>query len=352
MLALCFAILCPLLSFSAGKAYAIQCVPYARQLSDFNIYGNAWTWWKKAALQGYRRGVSPAIGSVIVFKRTSRMIYGHVGVVSKIVNSRQIIMDHANWSFPEMPDGRVPVIDVSKKNDWSKVRVWYKRTRSYGSSVYNLYGFIYSKSYVSQAMLQRKQTNTLNTKLAKSFVKSNTAKPIASPIGFVAKRYDGFRETSKIIQASMIITEINNNIQLAVAALQATEQSAVSSLPLQVAENQFEQDQAVQDQVCVVDGETLVCQPLDTQVVQPMVVQNQLPPSEAAAPIIEPIVEAAVPEMMQNMQPAMLVELESTPTNYSLLFASVQQAADLRLAFKVLNNVAKKPVNLVNLVNL
>ena len=150
----------------------------------------------------------------------------------------------------------------------------------------------------------------------------------------------------------MIITEINNNIQLAVAALQATEQSAVSSLPLQVAENQFEQDQAVQDQVCVVDGETLVCQPLDTQVVQPMVVQNQLPPSEAAAPIIEPIVEAAVPEMMQNMQPAMLVELESTPTNYSLLFASVQQAADLRLAFKVLNNVAKKPVNLVNLVNL
>ena len=38
-----------------------QCVPFAREMSGIEIYGDAWTWWNAAAEEGFRRvtGRSP-----------------------------------------------------------------------------------------------------------------------------------------------------------------------------------------------------------------------------------------------------------------------------------------------------
>src|SRR5262245_9348947 len=71
-------------TFAALPPYAInpgmetQCVPYARARSGIGIFGDAYTWWTTAAGR-YARGSHPAIGSVIVLERTSRLRYGHVG---------------------------------------------------------------------------------------------------------------------------------------------------------------------------------------------------------------------------------------------------------------------------------
>lgn len=120
-----------------------SCVPFARELTGFQISGDAWRWWD-AASGRYNRGRMPVAGSVIVLKRTGSMRRGHVAVVRRIVSSREIIVDQANWA----PRGRVNeparVIDVSAKNDWSQTRFWHQPTGQMGTSVYPTYGFIYA----------------------------------------------------------------------------------------------------------------------------------------------------------------------------------------------------------------
>lgn len=120
-----------------------SCVPFARELTGFQISGDAWRWWDAAAGR-YNRGRMPVAGSVIVLKRTGSMRRGHVAVVRRVVSSREIIVDQANWA----PRGRVNeparVIDVSAKNDWSQTRFWHQPTRQMGTSVYPTYGFIYA----------------------------------------------------------------------------------------------------------------------------------------------------------------------------------------------------------------
>lgn len=119
----------------------LQCVPYARQTSGIAIRGDAWTWWRKAAGK-YQRSSRPAIGSVIVFSKTRRNRYGHLAVVTEIVNDREIIARHANW----LNKGRIhfdtPIRDVSRNNDWSAVRVWYTPGGVYGKHDYPVSGFI------------------------------------------------------------------------------------------------------------------------------------------------------------------------------------------------------------------
>lgn len=119
----------------------LQCVPYARELSGISIRGDAWTWWDKAAAR-YERSVRPEIGSVLVFKRTSRNRYGHLAVVTQIVNDREVLVSHANW----LNRGRIhidtPVHDVSPANDWSQVQVWYTPGNVMGRSVYPAHGFV------------------------------------------------------------------------------------------------------------------------------------------------------------------------------------------------------------------
>ena len=74
----------------------LQCVPYARQVSKVSIQGDASTWWSSAKGR-YERGGKPKVGSVLVLKRTGRNRYGHIAVVTRILGSREIIIDHANW---------------------------------------------------------------------------------------------------------------------------------------------------------------------------------------------------------------------------------------------------------------
>lgn len=119
-----------------------QCVPYARQLSGIPIRGDAWTWWRQAAGK-YRRSARPTVGSVLVLRRTSRNRYGHLAVVTRIVNNREVIVSHQNW----LNKGRIhidtPVRDVSRRNDWSAVRLWYIPGNVLGRSTYAAHGFIH-----------------------------------------------------------------------------------------------------------------------------------------------------------------------------------------------------------------
>jgi surface antigen len=122
-------------------AQRISCVPYARSISGFALRGDAWTWWKGA--EGvYSRGNLPALGAVIVMSRSKTMGRGHVGVVTAILNSREIQIDHANWKRGEVHLGAL-VRDVSAANDWSEVQVWYPPINGYGTGRHRLSGFIY-----------------------------------------------------------------------------------------------------------------------------------------------------------------------------------------------------------------
>lgn len=121
----------------------LQCVPYARDASGIELYGDAWSWWQAAAGR-YERGAAPLPGAVLVMKRDSRLPHGHVSVVTAILGPREIRVAHANWGYAGKPRGRVerdvPVVDVSPDNDWSQVRVW--NGGSYGR-IYPAHGFIY-----------------------------------------------------------------------------------------------------------------------------------------------------------------------------------------------------------------
>jgi len=126
-----------------------ECATFARMFSGIQIFGDAATWWNKAA-GAYSRGATPQAGSVLVFKPNGVMGKGHVAVVSQVLTDRVIQVTHANWSIIQGNRGKiekdVTVVDVSPKGDWSQVKVWYDPVRDLGSTVYPTYGFIYQKA--------------------------------------------------------------------------------------------------------------------------------------------------------------------------------------------------------------
>ncbi len=126
----------------------LQCVPYARQISKVSIRGDAWTWWPSAKGR-YGRARTPKVGSVLVLKRAWRLRYGHIAVVTRVLGSREIIVDHANWLNRGRLHLGTPVRDVSANNDWSAVRVWYTPGKKYGVRTYPAHGFIYPERLVS-----------------------------------------------------------------------------------------------------------------------------------------------------------------------------------------------------------
>jgi surface antigen len=123
----------------------LQCVPYAREHSGIKIFGDAYTWWDKAAGK-YPRGALPQAGAVMVLNNYAGAQRGHVAVVRRVVGPREIRIDHANW----LDDGSIyvndPVEDVSSDNDWSAVRVYNLKTGGWGGKVYPVQGFIGSGS--------------------------------------------------------------------------------------------------------------------------------------------------------------------------------------------------------------
>jgi hypothetical protein len=134
---------------SAAQA-RLQCVTYARQVSDVQISGNARDWWGHADGR-YERGQAPKPGAVLAFAGTRAMPYGHVAVVSKVVDDRHILINHANWSRPGMVERGVMAVDVSAAGDWSEVRVWYAPTRSLGLRPSQAKGFIYPNTVTAEA---------------------------------------------------------------------------------------------------------------------------------------------------------------------------------------------------------
>lgn len=124
----------------------LQCVPYARRLTGIQIYGDAHTWWGQADGR-YARGFRPKVGAVMALKPSGGSTLGHVAAVSRIVDSRTILIRHANWSVINGRRGQiednVKVIDVSDANDWSAVRVWYAPLQALGGSHWPVQGFIY-----------------------------------------------------------------------------------------------------------------------------------------------------------------------------------------------------------------
>lgn len=137
----------------------LQCVPYARQLSGIQIYGDAHTWWKQSKGR-YQRGEVPIEGSVLSLKSHGKMRLGHVAVVSKVIDSRNILLSHANWSPINGRRGQiernVAAIDVSRNNDWSQVKIWYAPIRGMGKTAYPVNGFIYP-NHIDQKRIQPRQ---------------------------------------------------------------------------------------------------------------------------------------------------------------------------------------------------
>ena len=119
---------------------ALECVPYARQVSGIELHGDAADWWEQAEGR-YARGTSPAPGGVLVFRRTARLRHGHVSVVSEVVSDREIRVSHANWVRGRIGRDEA-VVDVSAAGDWSVVRVWWAPSGSLGATAYPAYGFV------------------------------------------------------------------------------------------------------------------------------------------------------------------------------------------------------------------
>ena len=124
----------------------LQCVPYARQVSGIRIFGDAHTWWDQAAGK-YARGTRPKVGAVMSFRPYGNMQLGHVAAVSRVLDSRTVLLRHANWSPIGGRRGQIEddvrAIDVSDANDWSEVRVWFAPIERLGTTHWPLNGFIY-----------------------------------------------------------------------------------------------------------------------------------------------------------------------------------------------------------------
>lgn len=136
----------PLPAAASILDYVGQCVPFARAASGIAIYGDAWTWWDQADGR-YPRGHRPRVGAVVAFAKSPRLPLGHVAVVSRIVEKRVLMLTHANWSRQNGKRGHVEqdvtLFDVSPRNDWSRVKVWYRDNDGLGGTVYPVNGFIY-----------------------------------------------------------------------------------------------------------------------------------------------------------------------------------------------------------------
>jgi surface antigen len=143
----------------AGRT--LQCVPFARDASGIEIRGNAKTWWAQAAGK-YERGNTPKEGSVLTLPGYGKMWAGHVAMVSKIVNDREILLTHANWSRRGGIERNVKAVDVSDKGDWSRVKIWFASLGDLGKTSYPAYGFIYASRAPTETATAPRNTYRLS----------------------------------------------------------------------------------------------------------------------------------------------------------------------------------------------
>ena len=143
----CVALMSLFVSFIPKTSWAwdrgLQCVPFARALSSIRLFGDAWRWWSTAAGL-YNRGTIPQAGSILSFRPDARMPLGHIAVVTRVLNGREIEVDHANWAVPGAISRQVQILDVSTDNNWAAVRVGLRDRDRFGA-VYATNGFIYGR---------------------------------------------------------------------------------------------------------------------------------------------------------------------------------------------------------------
>lgn len=121
----------------------LECVPFARSTSGIQIFGDAHTWWGQAK-ERYATGQAPRVGAVMAIRPFNNSRLGHVATVSRIIDSRTILLSHANWSSPGQIERNVTALDVSPANDWSQVRIWYAPSGGLGTTHWPVEGFIYN----------------------------------------------------------------------------------------------------------------------------------------------------------------------------------------------------------------
>ena len=151
----------------------IQCAPYAREISGIEIYGDARTWWTQAH-DRYETGNLPREGAVMAFRPHRSMQLGHVATVSRVLDSRRVLLDHANWSPIDGKRGQVEkdvlAIDVSPNNDWSEVRVWYAPIADLGKTPWPIEGFIYADKREVREAAPRPRIATARPDPSKNFL--------------------------------------------------------------------------------------------------------------------------------------------------------------------------------------
>lgn len=125
---------------AAPGGVPLECAPYARSLTGLALRGDADAWWSEAGGR-YARADRPERGAVLVFRRSAQLPHGHVAVVARVLGRRSILVAQANWVHHRTATGDA-VVDVSARNDWSRVRVWWAPAGRMGAAVYDTYGFI------------------------------------------------------------------------------------------------------------------------------------------------------------------------------------------------------------------
>ena len=194
------------LAFSGASAHAEeywQCAAFARVFSGIQIFGDAWTWWQKAAGH-YDTGFAPRAGAVLVFRPQGAMRLGHVAVVSQVLTDRIIQVTHANWSVIDGERGKieqnVTVVDVSSTGDWSKVKVWYDPVRDLGTTTYTTYGFIYQNAAQNASSAAKAAALTV-AQTTMTHVAAAVQSPTGTPVQALAK--DTTDRIASLIQSVM-----------------------------------------------------------------------------------------------------------------------------------------------------
>jgi CHAP domain len=123
-----------------GGNTPVECAPFARALTGVQLRGDSEDWWQQAAGR-YQRTASPAVGSILVLRRSGRLPDGHVAVVTRLLSGRQVLVTQANWVHHRVTEDQ-PVIDVSPGNDWTVVRLWWPPSGQMGITDYAVVGFI------------------------------------------------------------------------------------------------------------------------------------------------------------------------------------------------------------------
>lgn len=114
----------------------------------------------------------------MTFQPYRNMQLGHVAAVSRIVDSRTVLLRHSNWSPINGRRGQIEdnvrAVDVSPENDWSMVRVWYAPIQGMGTTAWPVRGFIYGD-----------QSKPAETKLVRASESGKKTKAAKDPIGAI-----------------------------------------------------------------------------------------------------------------------------------------------------------------------